>query len=243
MICEQARLEIGAAPDVSSPELDAHVAGCPTCRQFLAETGVLNDQIRRALQLSPPGLQAKSDWPGTISLPAPSTAGARRVARPMWRQGWAVAAAVLLSVLALVLFRPGASNTALANEIVAHLAQGDEAASWENTEIVPDGVLDRVLRDAGVVVDAGRTGKIVYAHTCVLRGHSVPHLVVQTSIGPLTVLPMVGESMPGEQAFSDDGLSGVLLPQQGGTIAVLARGPTDVRAVARELAQAIRFSR
>lgn len=235
MICEQARMEIGATPDEGSPELEAHLAGCPACREFRLETRELNARIRHALQLFPPGV--------TPLQPVIAAGAANAAGRPAWRRGWALAAAVLLAVTALILVRPGASNTALAAEIAAHVVDPEEAGSWDNTEVVAAGVLDRVLRGTGVVVETARAEKIVYAHSCVLRGRSVPHLVVRTAIGPLTVLPLVGESLSGEQVFSESGLSGVLIPQSGGAIAVLARGPADVRVVARELAQSIRLQR
>jgi hypothetical protein len=228
VICEQARLAIGATPDQDSAELKVHLAGCPACREFGAETRALNDRIRRALQLSPPGM---------VEI----TGAANVAGRPIWRRAWALAAAVLLAVTALILVRPSQSNTALAAEIVAHVADPEEATSWENTEIVAAGVLDRVLHGAGVEIDTAGSEKVVYAHSCVLRGRSVPHLVLRTSSGPLTVLPLVGESLSAEQVFNENGLSGVLLPQPGGAIAVLGRGPADVRALARELAQKIRL--
>ena len=43
-------------------------------------------------------------------------------------------------------------------------------------------------------VCAAGAGLVSYANSCVFRGHHVPHLVVQTEAGPVTVMVLVHES-------------------------------------------------
>ena len=241
MICEYARLAIGAAPHESIAELDAHLADCAACREYRVQTLALNERIRRAMQLPPPGLGdglAAAVGSGAAAVVVPAAGR-----QALWRRGWALAASVLLAVVAVTLFWPAQSATALAGEIVRHVSGPDERGSWDNTAIVEQGVLDRVLRQSGVSVALAPSHPIVYAHSCVLHGRLVPHLVIQTDIGPVTVLPMPGETLTREQAFHENGLSGVLLPQSGGTIAVLARGNAELRLVAAEISQRIRLRR
>ena len=241
MICEDARLAIGAAPDDSTAELEAHLAGCAECREFRVQTQALNERIRQALQLPPPGLGAGMTAQVGISAPAVILPTTGRPATS--RRGWALAASVLLAAVAASLFWPAQSGTALAGEVVQHLSGPAERGSWDNTAIVEQGVLDMVLQQAGVSVVLEPSQPIVYAHSCVLRGRAVPHLVIQTEIGPVTVMPMPGESLAARQTFNENGLSGVLLPQPGGAIAVLARGTADVSIVAAEISQRIRLRR
>lgn len=240
MQCEQAKLEIGAVPDALTPELTAHLAGCAACSAYRAETQVLDAHIRRAMLLAPPGLGAP-DLGATGSVGA-STASAIPVARrQVSRRVWALAASVLLASVAVLVLWPAQSAPALADELVEHVAHEDEAASWNNTEIVPQGTLDKVLRRAGVEVDTASLDRIVYAHSCWFHGRFVPHLVISTSQGPLTVIPLVGEQLAAEQRFIDSDYSGVLLPRPGGAIAVLARGRADVSIAAQLLGERIRL--
>lgn len=241
MTCEDARLAIGAAPDESTADLEAHLAGCAQCREFRVQTLALNEHIRRAMQLPPPGFAAGVAAQVGIGAPAAIVRTTGRQAT--LRRGWALAASVLLAAVAVALLWPVRPGPALAGEIVRHVSGDEERGSWDNTAIVEQGVLDRVLRQAGVTVALEPSHPIVYAHSCVLRGRAVPHLVIQTDIGPVTVLPMPGESLTARQVFSENGLRGVLLPQPGGAIAVLARGTADVGVVAADISQRIRLRR
>jgi hypothetical protein len=90
-------------------------------------------------------------------------------------------------------------------------------------------------------VETRNLSPVVYAHTCWIRGRYVPHLVLRTSQGPLTVIPLVGEVVDREQVFIESDYSGVLLPRPGGAIAVLARGRKDVSAAAQALGDRVRL--
>src|SRR5579862_2791631 len=102
MNCTAARLQIGADPLGSSPELEAHLEVCAACRGLREEMRALEVRLRRALEQPP-------------ELPA------RRVPRRAAWQQWAMAASAVLAVvgvLAVWLLRP--SDT-LAHEVVAHV--------------------------------------------------------------------------------------------------------------------------
>jgi hypothetical protein len=204
MSCEAARLAIGADPGASSPELEAHLAGCQACRQFRDEMRALDSDIRRALE-QPPQLAR------------------RRVRRPVfaWQQ-WAMAASVLVACFAVVgvwLLRP--SDT-LAHEVVVHVQH--EPDSWFAAHDVTAPGIDRAFSRAGMALDV-TSDRIVYAQSCWFRGHYVPHLVVQTAHGPATVLVLRHETVKGRRTFHEAGLSGVIVPASGeGSIAVLTRG-------------------
>jgi hypothetical protein len=71
-------------------------------------------------------------------------------------------------------------------------------------------------------------GEVVYAHACWFRDRYVPHLVVQTSTGPVTVLVLAGESARRVEHFEEGGYSGVIAPAPNGAVAVLGRGATDL---------------
>lgn len=232
MNCEQAQIEIGGAPDETSAELAAHLQSCAGCRDYRAGMRSLDAQIRRAMNLSPPGLSSDV---------AVQVGGSGAGTRPTYRSRWAMAAGVLAAAVAVLLLWPARSAPALADELREHAGNDHELASWDNTAVVPQSRLDLVLRASGVTVDTGSLSPVVYAHTCWIRGRYVPHLVLRTSQGPLTVIPLVGEVIDAEQLFIESDYSGVLLPRPGGAIAVLARGRKDVSAAAQALGDHIRL--
>jgi hypothetical protein len=200
--CRHARLHIGGDPGALPPEVSAHVATCAECRGFRDETAMLDGRLRAALELP----LSRFTTPASAPVSAP-----RR---------FAMAASV---VLALVL-AGGAwllrSQDALANEIVAHVKH--EPGSWDAREPVAANAVTDVLRLAGVEFDSSLP--VVYAQSCPFRGKRVPHLVVQTRDGPMTVMLLGGEPVAKRREFSEEGYRGVLLPAGGGSVVVLARG-------------------
>jgi hypothetical protein len=214
MNCDAARLAIGGDPGASTPELEEHVRGCAACAQWRREMQALDADILRALQLPPDMAHATA---------------AR--AAPAWRQ-WALAASAVLAtfaVFALWLLRP--SDT-LAHDVVTHV-QG-EPDSWLATQQVSAEELNHALSGAGVALHI-TSDKIVYAQSCWFHGHYVPHLVVQTALGPTTVMILRHEQVGGRRAFHEAGMSGVIVPNERGSIAVVARGSAEVGAVAGQM--------
>jgi hypothetical protein len=208
--CEEARLLIGAAPGTSDVRLEEHLQTCPACRQFRAEMRALDADIRRALE-QPPEIRAA------------------RVARPSSWRPWALAASVLLAMAAVLgvwLLRP---SETLAREVVAHVRA--EPESWLAEQHVSAAQIADALKGAGVDL-AVSSDRIMYAQSCWFRGHYVPHLVVQTTGGPATVLLLRHEHVMLPHRFHEEGMSGVIVPSGTGSIAVLTRGPGDVRTIA-----------
>jgi len=216
MNCEEARLLIGADPHASLAELEAHLLTCPGCAHFREEMRALDGHIRRAME-QPPEL-----------------AGARRRrSTAPWRQ-FALAASLVLATLAVVgvwLLRP---TETLAHEVVLHV-QG-EPESWLAQEQVSAAGIDKALKGAGVSLEV-TSPKIVYAHSCWFHGHYVPHLVVQTAAGPATVMILRHEQVRARSNFREAGLTGVIVPAEHGSIAVLTRGGGNVDALAGQIQQ------
>jgi hypothetical protein len=214
MTCDDARLLIGADPDGAGPELEEHLRGCEGCRAFREDMRRVNAAIRRALA-EPPEVRVRA---------APR-------AVPAWRE-YALAAGVVLAMaagLAVWVLRP--SDT-LAREVVAHV-QG-EPASWLSSHGVSAGEIEHALQRSGVGLDLA-SDKIVYAQSCWFRGHYVPHLVVETTRGPATVLILRHEQIRKRDGFREDGMTGVIVPAGEGSIAVLTRGRGGVDDVAGQL--------
>ena len=218
MSCEQVRLQIGADPGGSAPDLEQHLQDCETCRQFRAEMRTLDANIRRALERPP----ASAGTP-------PFTAS--------WRP-WALAASVLLAmvaVLAVWLLRP---TDTLAREVVAHVQE--EPESWLARQQVDAQSIESALSGAGVKLDL-TTDRISYAQSCWFRDHYVPHLVVQTAQGPVTVMILRNQHVSARRTFHEEGMSGVIVPAPQGSIALLTRGGANIDAVTAQLQQDVRW--
>jgi hypothetical protein len=90
----------------------------------------------------------------------------------------------------------------------------------------------RLRPDAGVVS---------YAQSCLFRGQRVPHLVVQTDMGPVTVMVLVHESVSKPTPFDEHGYRGPLLPVAGhGSIAVLAKDQSGNLDAVKSIASRVR---
>jgi len=213
--CKHARLHIGAAPHELPAEVEAHVAGCASCRRFLDETRALDGRVRSALE---------------VPL-------ARFRARPAPPHRFALAASVVLALLVgggVWLLRP---PVVLANEVVKHIEH--EAGSWEARDLRPAGEIAAVLREAGVEIDTSMP--VVYAAACLFRGRHVPHFVVRTATGPVTVMLLPHEKILMRKHFSESGLQGELIPVSGGSVALVTRGPGVPEGLAAEITQGVRF--
>jgi hypothetical protein len=205
--CREARLMIGADPRAALPTaLAAHVEGCAACRRFRDETLALEGRLRAAFELP-------------LQKPVPRQAPLRR---------FALAASVALALFfggAFWMLRP---SSALAGEVVGHVEH--EPSSWQAQIVLPESYVAEVLAAAGVNIDMKYP--VVYATRCPFRGGFVPHLVVQTASGPVTVMVLAGEHVRDRMEFAEDGYRGVIVPAGNGAVAVIARGETDPSEVA-----------
>jgi Protein of unknown function (DUF3379) len=251
---------IGADPQATSPQLEAHLAACEECRAWREQMLALNAKIRRAFELDLQKVQRMAP-PNAGSFPfaaqneappaSPSRAGASNVT-PFRRSGGIQAAgraprrvlpiaaslaAGLLIAFTLWLSRPAPS---LAAEIVAHVE--GEPDSWLQTQPVTAEKLAEVLHRSGVRLGAGMQ-PVMYASSCWFRGHFVPHFVVATGEGPVTVMILKNEHVTAPSQFNEDGYSGLLVPASAGSVAVLSRKPMELEPPAQTVVRALEAAR
>lgn len=142
-----------------------------------------------------------------------------------------MAASMLLAVVVAGGLWLSVPKSSLAADVVTHM-QGEPDA-WKRTDVpVPAPALQDVLRDSHLRLTAG-AGMVSYANSCGFRGHQVPHLVIQTESGPVTVMVLVHEQVSKPVQFDEQGYRGVIVPVAGhGSLAVLTRGrAVDINAV------------
>ena len=248
MNCEEARLAIGAEPGRCSAELAAHLATCSACTAFAADMAAFDARIRQALEVPVPPL--------TRAVPAAASARrgaagalARLLASPS-RRSFALAAGGLFAAFVAAALWTAYPRESLASGLVGHMAH--EPDSWTGSAPVSPDALAYVLGRSHVQLDAGAP-LVSYAHSCWFRGWFVPHLVVQTGHGPVTVMVLTHERVGAKMPIDSGGYRGVIVPAARGALAVLARdaaggaagsgagAEADVDAVAARVKAAIRY--
>jgi len=217
-----------ADPHDPDPRLREHCESCHDCNLFSERLLRFESRLERALRVGPAS-EAAASSDNVVPLHARSP-----LRSPAYRKRMlAMAASVLMALVVgggLWLSAPGAS---LAADVVTHMRE--EPQAWRRTDVpVPNPKLDNVLRDSHLRLAAGGgAGMVSYASSCGFRGHQVPHLVLQTDAGPVTVMVLVHERSPKPVQFDEQGYRGVMVPVAGhGSLAVLTRGSaTDLETI------------
>ncbi len=217
--CADYRRALLADPADAGEELRAHRAGCAECDRFTVALVQFEARLALATRLRVE--------PASVAAPVPLPT---RTRTPRWRlpglSRMALAASVLLGVGVVAALWLAAPKPTLADDVVAHMSEEPEA--WRRTDLaVSPESLAAVLRNTHVRLSA-RAGLVSYANSCLFRGHHVPHFVVQTGRGPVTVMILVHEDVAAPVHFDESGYHGMIVPVPGhGSMAVLTRGADD----------------
>jgi hypothetical protein len=244
MDCAYYRRTLMVDPHDPDPALGEHRATCHDCDLYTQRLLRFESRLERALGVPVPA-QAVSPTTARAELGTgapesghviPFRRKSSRAAADLapYRKGWlAMAASVLLALVVAGGLWLSAPAPSLAADVVTHMA--GEPQAWQRTDVpVPTPALLEVLRSSKLRLGAG-AGVVSYASSCEFRGYRVPHLVVQTDSGPITVMVLVHEHVPKTVQFDEQGYRGVIVPVAGhGSLAVLTRGTsTDISTVQR----------
>jgi Protein of unknown function (DUF3379) len=232
---EQFKRALLADPHDPDPELLAHRESCHDCAAFAERLLRFESRLEHALRVKLPAVNADANGSDRV-VPFP----VKSPHRAAYRRGWlAMAASGLLAVTVAGVLWVAAPGASVAADVVTHMA--GEPDAWRRTDVpVPDAELQEVLRNTHLRLAAG-SAMVSYASSCEFRGHHVPHLVIQTGSGPVTVMVLVHERVSKPVRFDEQGYRGVIVPVAGhGSIAVLTHGPsTDIKTVERIAAQVL----
>jgi Protein of unknown function (DUF3379) len=233
MDCTAYRRSMMADPSDPDVQLREHRDGCHDCAEFTDKLLGFEARLQRAARVTLPAGQPAAQ----PAVPLRPKAAARAMG---YRKGMlAMAASVLLAVVVAGVLWVAAPGSSLAADVVTHM--GGEPEAWLQTDVSVDNAeLQGVLRASHVKLATG-AGLVSYAASCAFRRHHVPHLVIQTESGPVTVMVLVHESVQKPVRFDEQGYRGVIVPVAGhGSLAVLTHGPaTDIKTVELIAAQVL----
>lgn len=207
MNCEELRALVGAEPDSKNPEALAHIEQCAECARYRQEMLDMDRLIYRALAVDAPTERSTEQ---ILSPPA------RRNTSRMWRMAASVLVTVLVGSLSIWLLTPRES---FAEEVVSHVAH-ERASMVRTSTVVDEGRLEEILGAARIRLKPG-AARVSYAQSCTFRGQHIPHLVVQTGQGPITVLVVPDAPRQPRERINEAGYQGVILPAPRGVIVVL----------------------
>lgn len=202
MNCEEARLLIGAHPGADDADIAEHVAQCAECARYQQELRDMDRVVAAALRVD-------------------FAAAAPRRARVSRRPIWAVAASLIVVVVGAFAWLLNPRDT-FAAQVIDHV--NGEAFSLVRTSQAADPLeLEGILSHSGVRLKPDAP-LVSYAAGCKFRGHVVPHLVVQTERGPVTVMVLADEPAGGKSRRIDEGgYRGVVVPAPRGVLVVLGQ--------------------
>jgi len=225
MDCLEFRRVAGADPQRLESAAQAHADACPGCAAHLRQLRAMDERIRAALEVP----VRASGW-----IPAGSALPVRGLDRRRWL---ALAASIVGGVLVGTLLWVAGPRDSLAEDLLQHLGHEPEAAVATRVPEEP-AVLGAVLGRGGIRLRPG-VGTVSYANSCRFRGHVVPHLVVQTDGGPVTVMVLRHERPAAPVSFGEEGYSGRILPAGPGSIAVIGAAGADIGQVAADVLAAV----
>lgn len=228
MTCLEFRRRVGAEPFAEDAELLAHRRDCAPCARHQDELRAMDGLVRRALAVDPPRRVDRDE------AAAPPTAGAAR------RRYFAIAASLVAGIAVGFILLVVAPRASVAREVIGHLRH--EAGTMDLTAPVAPAELAGVLGPDGMRLRPS-VGDVTFASRCVFDGHVVPHLVVRTPAGPVTVLVLRHRTIGKPIRFDRDGYAGVVLPAPRGAIAVVGQGVADLDGVARKVFDAVDWGR
>lgn len=220
MNCQEFRRAAGADPRHLPSSAAAHARDCPACAQYLAEILDLDARLQRALVVTVPPARA-------------------RVAAKSDQRFLALAASVVFAVAIGVTGWLVLAPQGLAMAVVEHMR--GEPDSWASATPATDASLEAAMQRG----DAWFTtlpGRFVYVQSCWFRGHYVPHLVLETDQGPVTLMLLRHEKLEGRKTFDEGGYRGVLLPVDAGAVAIVTRGTPLSEDLAKRVAASIQWT-
>lgn len=220
-------------PCSRDPAFIEHRSHCPDCQEAVTRSARFERTLREAVDV-----QVPENLASRILLKQ-SFEPTRE--RHWWRAGrfLALAASLLLVVGVTFLgFQTYHERQRLASEFVA-LVNGAPYALTANRP-VSGSEISAALEPAGLDL-AGDIGNVTFAGRCLIRDKLSGHIVVKGETAPVTVFLMTHRLVDSRTTIRTSNLSGIVLPQGDGTIAIVSAPGESLDDVEARVRSALRF--
>lgn len=156
--------------------------------------------------------------------------------RPRWAS---LAGSIAAGVIVGAWLWSGGPGNSLGDDVLSHLDGEAEAVAAATG--VPDPIAAaRVLEHGGIRLGPG-AGELLYANSCRFRGRSVPHVVMRTEAGPVSVLVLRHEPANAALDFAARGFSGRIEPSGPGSLALVGAAGVDLERIAAQVRAAVEW--
>lgn len=229
MNCIEYRRLITSEPSHVGAEGLRHRLACQSCAAYANKMQQFDTDLRDAMMVNTP-----RDLEAQILMAVAGQSSTRR--------RWVAMAATLVVAVGatLAMLAYGYRLEKLPDHVVKHMYHEANLMIPVSTDIVAAPKLRDVLERTGVRLNKEIDG-VIHAGVCYFRGHRVSHLVVLSEQGPVTVMLLPDEQIKKTMTVDEDGFHGVIVPVDGGSIAIVGTDNAYPAQIERQLRRAVEW--
>jgi len=229
MNCIDIRRILAATPASREPDVLRHVQQCQSCARYAEREKVLSTHIDRLLNVAVPDRLTFR-----IMLQHRLTEEKRFRRR---RGYWQVLAASVVLTVGLVTGMLMVNHPYSLEEVaLAHVR--DEPMALQVEDDIQLSQLNKLLAPYNLKLQQA-IGRVGFAMPCRFRQYTGAHLVMKGEYGKVTVLIMPGEYVLARKALHEQDLQGLLIPTDGGSIAIIGQAREPFAAIEARISQAL----
>lgn len=233
MNCLEFRRLVDTDPDTKDDDFARHKAECESCAGFASRAARFSSALDAAAKIDAP-----ENLASRILLKQSFSDSRALLSR---RNALALAAGItLVAGLALsgtYLLRPA---DPLAKEIFTRIRQASD--SFESRTVLDNQAVAEALAPVGLDL-TGELEKVTYAGQSMLRGKRTGHIVIQGEWAPCTVFLIPEIKVASRYTIRDDDLKGVVVPFDGGVMAIVGAPEESLAPVIDRVKTAFRWRR
>lgn len=231
MNCMEFRRIVDTDPGSKDEDFIRHKAECESCAAFSARAARFSVELDRAVRFDAPENLASRILLKQSFLPSRTSFSRRRVL--------ALAASLVAAVgLAVSAAYIAGRQDPLAREIFTLIEYADYA--MKPTVPLGEQPVARAVSRAGLRLE-GKLEKVTFAGNCLLQHKIAGHLVIQGEKAPITVFLIREIELDAEMRIRTDSLRGIVVPVDGGAVAVVGARDEPLSELVERITSAVRW--
>jgi len=229
MNCIDIRRILAATPASREPDVLRHLQQCQSCARYAESEKALSTHIDKLLNIAVPDRLTFR-----IMLQQRLAEEKRfRHRRGYWQ---ALAASVVLTVGLVAGMLVVNHPYSLGEVALAHVR--DEPMALQVEDNIQLSQLNNLLVPYNLKLQQA-IGRVAFAMPCRIRQYTGAHLVMKGEYGKVTVLIMPGEYVMARKMLQERELQGLLIPTDGGSIAIIGQAHEPLTAIEARISQAL----